>query len=173
MTQPTNQWVLAPRVDPHQRSEGDLDQMTDAFLTASRALVGVAVRSIQDAPLEITVVQHRVLVLLEEEGDVSVGALAEQLNVNPSNATRVCDRLERLELVHRVPSEEDGRAVCVRITDKGRQVVREVTELRQAELLRILQRMPTAVARRAADAVEAFAAAAGRRSSDQSGPIGD
>lgn len=160
-----NGWVLAPedaapaRAD--QDSATDLGQVSDIFVTASRALIGVAVRAIEKAPLEVTLVQHRVLVLLEENGELSIGALAERLGVNQSSASRLCDRLERLQLVQRVPSDDDGRAVCVRITAGGSRVVADVHDLRQVEIRRILERLPRAEALRATRAVAAFARAAG------------
>src|SRR3954447_594042 len=94
----------------------DLDELADTFVTASRALVGIAIRSIEAAPVAVTVVQHRVLVLLAADGPQAIGSLAQQLGVNPSNATRICDRLQRLELVHRTRPAHDGRAVHVTIT---------------------------------------------------------
>src|SRR5690349_5239832 len=100
---------------------------------ASRALIGLAVRSIEAAPFDVTVVQHRVLVLLATAGELSIGALAEQLGVNQSSVSRLCDRLERMQLTERIPSPDDGRAVCVRITRKGRRVVRTVHQLRRDE----------------------------------------
>src|SRR3954471_24051863 len=75
--------------------------MADAFITVSRALVGIAVRSVNAAPVEVTLTQHRLLVLLATGGDQTVKALAEQLQVNASNASRLCDRLQKLDLVAR------------------------------------------------------------------------
>ncbi|WP_344341640.1 hypothetical protein, partial [Streptomyces rhizosphaericus] len=63
-----------------------LDEVVDEFITAGRALVALAVRSINAAPVEVTLVQHRVLVLLASRGEQSVNALADELGVNASNA---------------------------------------------------------------------------------------
>jgi DNA-binding MarR family transcriptional regulator len=112
---------------------GALDELAETFVTASRALVGIAIRSIQAAPVPVTVPQHRVLVLLAANGPQAVGTLAQALGVNPSNATRVCDRLQRLHLVERSRSTSDGRAVHVTITPAGRQLVDAVSELRRSE----------------------------------------
>ena len=70
--------------------------LADAFVIASRALVGIAIRSIQEVADDLTVVQHRVLVLTVSRGAQPIGAIASALGVNASSATRVCDRLERL-----------------------------------------------------------------------------
>jgi DNA-binding MarR family transcriptional regulator len=116
----------------------ELDELATTFVTTSRALVGIAIRSIEAAPVAVTVPQHRVLVLLAAEGPQAIGTLARQLGVNPSNATRVCDRLQRLDLVRRSRSASDGRAVHVTITQAGRRLVDAVTDHRRREVSAVL-----------------------------------
>jgi DNA-binding MarR family transcriptional regulator len=140
--------------------DDDLDALTEAFVTSARALVAVAVRSINASPVDITVPQHRVLVLLASRGEQSVGALAEQLGVNASNASRVCDRLQRLGLVSRRRSTRDGRSVKVALTDDGLQVLRVVSGHRHEEVRRILTRLDPQEADVALRALRAFNAAA-------------
>src|SRR5690242_9265879 len=123
------------------RTADELDELAATFVTASRALVGIAIRSIEAAPVSVTVSQHRVLVLLAAEGPQAVGTLAQQLGVNPSNATRVCDRLQRLDLVRRSRSESDGRAVHVTITQSGRRLVDAVTDHRRREVSAVLREL--------------------------------
>lgn len=137
------------------------NDMPEAFLTASRALIGLAVRSIEAAPVDVTVAQHRVLVLLAARGDLTMGELAESLGVNPSNATRYCDRLQRLGLVHRARSADDGRMVQVGLTPAGRSLVSAVTERRRQEVERVLERMAGPDVSRVVAALRAFNRAAG------------
>jgi DNA-binding MarR family transcriptional regulator len=127
-----------PRTSPRS----DDDELADALITASRALVGLAIRSINAAPLELTILQHRLLVLLATGGDQTVGALAEQLHVDASNGSRLCDRLHKLGLVTRRRSSSDGRAVEVSLTAAGRGVLDTVRRHRRQELLRILRDVP-------------------------------
>jgi DNA-binding MarR family transcriptional regulator len=139
----------------------DLDELVDAFVTASRVLVGVAVRSIDAAEPPVTAPQHRLMVLLAGHGPQTVGDLAAELNVNSSSATRQCDRLERKGLVSRQRSPVDGRSVVVSLTSAGRSLVDAVTRVRRAEIKAIVDRMD---GQRAADALAAlrrFSAAAG------------
>jgi len=138
----------------------DVDELTDAFVTAARALVAVAVRSINSSPVDVTVPQHRVLVLLASRGEQSVGALAEHLGVNASNASRVCDRLQRLGLVARHRSDSDARSVKVALTDEGAEVLRVVDEHRHQEVRRILSNVGADTAGVALEALRAFNAAA-------------
>jgi len=116
--------------------------LVEELLTTSRALVGVAVRSIAAAPVDVTVAQHRLLVLLAAHGAQSVGDIADHLGVNPSNASRHCDRLQRLGLVDRSRSAEDGRVVRIGLTSAGRSLLDAVTQHRRRELGDLIRRLP-------------------------------
>jgi DNA-binding MarR family transcriptional regulator len=137
------------------------EQVVEEFLTASRALLGLAVHSLGSAPMDVTPPQHRVLVLLAGHGSQSVTEIAEELGVNRSNATRICDRLERAGLVGRTPSTEDGRVVRVDVTPDGLALVDAVTRNRREEIARVLGGMSAAERRSAARALEAFNRSAG------------
>lgn len=145
-------------------TQDELDELAAAFVTASRALVAVAIRSIEAAPVEVTVPQHRALVLLAAHGPQAVGQIAHQLGVNPSNATRLCDRLQRLDLVERTPSPADGRGVQVSISAAGRRLIDAVTAHRRTEVLQVLGDMPLPQAREVVTALDAFNRAARERS---------
>ena len=158
------QGPAAPSPQPGSAAANDeLDALADAFVTASRALVGVAIRSIEAAPVAVTVPQHRVLVLLAGAGPQAVGRIAQQLGVNPSNATRLCDRLQRLDLVGRAPSAADGRGVLVSITAAGKDLVDAVTAHRRDEITDLLRALPPSRARGAVAALAAFNDAAHER----------
>ncbi len=148
---------MTPGVKSRDATDGEL---VEAFITASRALVGVAVRSINAAGVDVTIAQHRVLVLLASHGDQTVGALAEQLGVDASNGTRICDRLERLGLVARARSPRDGRAVDVSLTTSGLDLLEEVRAHRTRDLQRILRDVTPAGVRSMVRALNAFARAA-------------
>jgi DNA-binding MarR family transcriptional regulator len=149
---------------PASRSTTDeLDELTDAFLTSARALVALAVRSINAAPVEVTLMQHRVLVLLASQSEQSVSALAEQLGVNASNASRVCDRLERLGLVSRRRSTTDARSVRVALTAEGMDVLQAVNHYRRNEIRHVLSSLSTEVGRDVVEALRSFNEAADER----------
>jgi len=118
----------------------DEDQL-QAFLTASRAMVGLAVHSIEEAGDGVTVTQYRLLVLVAAQGPRTVTDVATELGVNQSNASRYLDRLQRLGLLERRRSSEDGRVVNVVLTPAGRQLLRKVSRLRRREMERVLRRM--------------------------------
>ena len=80
------------------RNRDDLDAATRALLVASRALVGVAARSLAGVD-DVTLPQYRALVVLTRPVSITIGDLATTLDIHRSTATRLCDRLERKGLV--------------------------------------------------------------------------
>lgn len=153
---------MAPTDDPGDQAEGGPDdRLADAFLTASRALVGLAVHSIGVGAPEVTVAQFRLLVLLAASGERTVGDVAEHLGVAQSNASRHCDRLQRLGLLARRRSRSDGRVVRVRVTDEGRALVEAVDRQRRDEVRRLLGRLSPDERAGALEAMRAFSRAAG------------
>jgi DNA-binding MarR family transcriptional regulator len=144
------------RSDKASTSTEELDELTDAFLRTARALAALAVRSVNASPVEVTLMQHRVLVLLASLGEQTVGALAEQLAVNASNASRVCDRLQRQGLLSRRRSAADARSVKIAVTAEGMAVLHAVAEHRRTEVRRILGTVTPAVARGTVEALRIF-----------------
>jgi DNA-binding MarR family transcriptional regulator len=142
-------------------SRSEVDEATDAVMVASRALVGIAARSLAAVEPDITLHQYRALVLLGSRGDQNVGALAEALAIHPSTATRLCDRLLAKHLIERTTSKESRREVSLGLSSAGRALVRGVTTRRKRELQRIVARLEPAERRAVVAAFSAFADAAG------------
>lgn len=138
-----------------------VDQVTDAVLGASRALVAVAARSLTSVDHEVTLPQYRVLVVLCARGPLSMGELARELRAAPSTATRLCGRLVTHRLVTRRHPPESRREVQVRITALGERLIREVTDRRREEIEAILDRIPVDEQPAMLSAFRAFADAAG------------
>ena len=133
----------------------------DAVLTASRTLVAVATRSLGAAAEDTTIAQYRALVVLASRGPQRMTDLAAALDVTPSTAGRMCDRLLRKGLIRRHRGRADRRAVQVSLTAAGRQVVDTATARRRELIAGILGRLPAARQSAVASALAAFAAAAG------------
>lgn len=140
---------------------GDADAVTDAVLAASRLLLAVSARSIAAVDESITLAQFRLLVVLFSRGAVNLSMLADQLDVNPSTATRMIDRLIASGLVSREPNPASRREVVVALTEAGAATVRQVTTRRRKEIARIVGRMPVEQRHDLVEALEAFAGAGG------------
>jgi len=137
------------------------DAVVDAVLSASRSLIAVATRSLGAAAEETTLAQYRALVVLASRGPQRVTDLAAALDVAPSTAGRMCDRLVRKGLARRHRARADRRAVLVSVTAAGREVVDQATARRRALIAAIMHGMPAAEQLDVARALAAFAAAAG------------
>lgn len=141
--------------------DDDIAATTEALLSASRALVAVAARSLAQVD-DVTLPQFRALVVLTRPTAVTVGDLAVALDVHPSTATRLCDRLERKRLVRRHPGvAADRRETTVSVTASGRRLVGRVTDRRRRDLAAIAAAMPAADRAKAISGLTAFACAAG------------
>jgi len=137
------------------------ESAVDGVLAASRALIAMATRSLGAAAEETTIAQYRALVVLASRGPERMVDLATALGVAPSTAGRMCDRLVRKGLIRRHRARVDRRAVLVSITPAGRQVVDQATTRRRALIAEILASLPAGRQRAVAEALRAFAEAAG------------
>jgi DNA-binding MarR family transcriptional regulator len=148
----------------------------DAVLTASRSLIAVATRSLGAAAEETTIAQYRALVVLASRGPQRMVELAAALDVAPSTAGRMCDRLVRKGLIRRHRARKDRRAVLVSVTAPGRLVVDQATARRRALIQDILAELPADTQQAVAGALQAFADAAGEVPDSQwpvPGPAGE
>ena len=116
--------------------------MVDAVLSASRALVAVAARSLADVAEEVTLTQYRTLIVLASRGPQNLAGLADAVGVTPATATRMCDRLVRKGLIRRRTERDDRRQLRVALTVKGRSLVDAVTVRRRQEIGRIMSEIP-------------------------------
>lgn len=135
--------------------------LTDAVLTASRVLVAVAARSLADHEVEVSLQQYRALIVLASRGAQRPVDLAEALGVDPSTATRLCDRLVAKHLISRRRQADDRREVRLDLSDRGRRIVESVTEVRRSEIRRILDAVPSSERDVLVRAFRAFGRAAG------------
>ena len=114
--------------------DADIDGAALALLEISRVLMGITLRAVASSPVPLTVPQHRLLVVISVRGPQRIGALAADLGVNQSNASRLVDRLVDQGLLARASDPEDGRASLVSLTDAGTAALDAVNELRLDQL---------------------------------------
>lgn len=134
----------------------------DAVLTASRALLGVVVRSLAPALEEITLPQFRVLVILSAAGrPVRSGELAAALGVHPSTFSRTTDRLETGGWVQRLENPDSGRETLIGLQPRGRRLVDRVNRRRLDEIAKVLSQATPGARRQILAGMQAFALASG------------
>jgi DNA-binding MarR family transcriptional regulator len=82
-------------------------------------------------PFGLTFAAYEALRLLafSRSGSLPMGKMGERLMVHPASVTNVIGRLEQRGLVTRSASPHDRRIVLAEITDDGRTVVEEATDV--------------------------------------------
>jgi DNA-binding MarR family transcriptional regulator len=148
-------------------SENAVEKLTNSILTASRVLVAVAARSLAEHESEVSLAQYRALVVLGSRGSQRPVDLAEALDIEPSTATRLCDRLAAKRLITRRRLSSDRREVTLDLSSRGRALLDAVTERRRKEIREIISAMPSEARADLARAFEAFADAAGEIPEDE------
>ena len=146
-----------PVPDASARDDAAADEVVTAVLTASRLLVAVSARSLAAVEESLTLPQFRMLVVLETRGAMNISRLAEHLDVIPSTAMRMVDRLAAVGMLERESNQANRREILIRPTRKGRSTVRQATERRRAEIARIVAAMPAAQRVGLVEALSAFA----------------
>lgn len=162
--------TVTTRVAPAARQHGigkrgaivgadrSVEEIVDAVLASSRAMVAVSARSIAGAK-GITLPQFRMLVVLDG-APTNLSGLAEALDVAPSTAMRMVDRLAAAGLLNRTVRPDNRRETHLSLTTAGRRTVRTVTARRRRDLSAVIDRIPRAQHAQLAAAMAAFATAA-------------
>lgn len=119
----------------------DVDAVTRAVLTASRLLVAVSARSLAEVEEGVTLPQFRMLVVLSTRGATKLVTLADLLQVAPSTAMRMVDRLIAAGLADRQTNPGNRRETMLQLTEEGRRTVEDVTARRRAEIVAIVERL--------------------------------
>jgi DNA-binding MarR family transcriptional regulator len=119
----------------------DVDAVTRAVLTASRLLVAVSARSLAEVEDRVTLPQFRMLVVLSTRGATKLVTLADLLQVAPSTAMRMVDRLIAAGLADRQTNPGNRRETLLQLTEEGRRTVEDVTARRRAEIAAIVERL--------------------------------
>ena len=87
----------------------------------------------------LSLIHLNVLIELEADGPMSMGALAEILEVSVASTTGIADRMQKRGFVERRHDDEDRRVVLVHMTQAGRDVFTSIEEWRREGLAKLLQ----------------------------------
>ncbi|SCG71485.1 MarR family winged helix-turn-helix transcriptional regulator [Micromonospora inositola] len=131
-----------------------------AIDAAAEALVGVLDSATSRHTVSVSPTQLRVLSLIMAHPDTNVNRLAELLDVVPSSASRLCDRLEAVGLVRRVADPRDRREVRLIPTVAAETLLLELKDRRHQAVQEVLDRMPNRVQHELLLSLVAFSQAA-------------
>ncbi len=88
---------------------------------------------------DITPPQFNALLILVNNGNLTIGELGERMYLACSTATDLIDRMERNGLVARVRDANDRRVIRLHVKEKGHQMVDAVLSARKKYLSGILE----------------------------------
>lgn len=109
-----------------------------AFRFALRKFLRFSEAAAQEAG--VTPQQHQALLAIKGfpgRDRLTIGELAERLQVRHHSAVGLVDRLVAERLLKREPSPQDRRAVLLHLTARGEQVLAQITQTNRGELRRI------------------------------------
>ena len=127
-------WSTIPAVTTQQpssnitiplRHEGDEEHFLREVLHAYQAVVSVFARQVGMPAARLTLMRLLATYAPDEPGVVEI---ARRLGVNPAAVTRQVAALEMEGLVARRQDSSDGRRTQVRLTTKGRRLIRQIHE---------------------------------------------
>ena len=132
--QPTPEvpWPATPPASTEGLLDAVVDQLHEMIGMMRCAGTGRMVRS------GISMTHLHILWLLEHHGDLTMGRLAELVDVSLSNASGLIDRMEERGLVERVRVPDDRRVVIVRVSPEGERIRDEIEAIKQDQMRSIL-----------------------------------
>lgn len=149
------------QAEPAAQPDTKLNAVVDGLAALARVLVGMTVRISTSVDADVTLPQHRTLVLLASRGPQRTLDLARELGVHPSTVTRACDRLVRRGLVQREHRQVDRRVSWLALTEQGRELLGRVMRRRILEIRKLVDQTPVGDAEAASRLLDALVHASG------------
>lgn len=143
------------------RGGGVSSQQVESVMRAARALVGITAASIAVVDDVVTVPQLRVMMMLATRGPMNLAAVAAGLDVSPSNASRICDRLLGIGMVDRREDAADRRNIVLTLTPDGQGLIDRVIDHRRSAVRRVLKQLTPQQREQLTVLFDDFATAAG------------
>lgn len=133
-------------------------------LMIGRRFIGKLAISRVGASMELSHLD--VIAMVRRLGDgqeVTIGAIAEQLRVDPSRSSRIVADLVRQGLLRREVSQEDARRTIVVITPRGQALLEKVDEVKRETIREIVADWPQEDIERFAELYDRFINGCDRR----------
>lgn len=133
---------------------------------ATRGLLALNVSVLEQMEKQIGLAPLRALQSLQRLGPSLVTELGADLDMLPSTASRLSDRLADAGYITRRTAPTNRRATLLELTDAGRQVLQDLIDLRIEAFGEVVQHMTEAERTALVEGTEAFTAAHRRLSDD-------
>ncbi len=122
------------------REQAAPDEVADLARLFASVLEGV--RDVSPRPLSVS--QLRAVVALDRRDGVNLRELAELLDSTPPLVSRLCDRLEAVGFLERLPSARSRRELTLRLSDRGRAYLQDLRSRRRDRVEALLAKMTPA-----------------------------
>ena len=138
------------------------DQVAAAVADTAELLEILFERARDASPRPLSVSQVRAVVALDRHDGLNLRTLAELLGSTPPLASRLCDRLEAVGFVERLPHSRNRRELVLRLSDRGRAYLQDLRARRRESLHGVLAALSADERDALARGLRAFQAAANR-----------
>ncbi|PPD56968.1 MAG: MarR family transcriptional regulator [Methylotenera sp.] len=102
-------------------------QLCFALYAATHSLTRAYRSSLE--PLGITYTQYLVMLVLWETDGISVGKIAQRLELDSATLTPMLKRLESAGFISRVRNQKDERIVEIKLTEAGQNLQHEISQV--------------------------------------------
>ncbi|WP_300381156.1 MarR family transcriptional regulator [Clostridium sp.] len=103
------------------------NQLCFSFYAISREIIKLY-KPILDK-FNLTYTQYITMLVLWEEYEINFKRLGERLHLDSGTLTPVVKKLEGMDLVSKYRTKEDDRVVVVKLTEKGKDLKRDIIEV--------------------------------------------
>lgn len=122
-------------------SEQHVHEQSEAVVTLlSRLMRRLFTLTADDPAMELPGAQMRVCNVLWD-GPRTMSALGDELGISHSAITQIADRLERAEMVERLPEADDRRCKRLALTPRGVEVMQERRDRRVGRTVKVLEQL--------------------------------
>ncbi len=86
--------------------------------------------------------QLRLMYIVDSEDGIRMRTVCQRLASAPPTVTRMCDRLQAIGFLERLPSPTNGREITLQLTHTGKKHLGRIREQRDAMLHQAINHMP-------------------------------
>ncbi|MGC5562055.1 MarR family winged helix-turn-helix transcriptional regulator [Streptomyces sp. FR-108] len=87
--------------------------------------------------------QLRLMYVVDRQDGIRMRTVCDRLASAPATVTRMCDRLQAIGFLERLPSPDSGREIALRLTPAGKRHLLRIREQRDAMLHEAIDSMPS------------------------------
>lgn len=88
--------------------------------------------------------QLRLMYVVDREDGIRMRTVCQRLASAAPTVTRMCDRLQAIGFLERLPSPDNGREITLQLTPTGKKHLQRIREQRDAMLHQAIDNMPAA-----------------------------